>query len=99
VKLLTIGEFARGSRLSAKATGSATRGRPTFRCSKPCPGTGTLLCSDGLSSVVPAPEIRAALAGPGSSPEEVVSRLRALANESGGSDNVACVVANTIQPA
>jgi serine/threonine protein phosphatase PrpC len=43
--------------------------------------------------------IRATLAEPGSSPDEVVGRLIALANESGGPDNIACVVADVTQPA
>ena len=42
--------------------------------------------------------IRATLAEPGSSPDEVVGRLIALANESGGPDNIACVVADVTQP-
>jgi PPM family protein phosphatase len=49
--------------------------------------------------VVPVPAIRAVLAEPGSSPDEVVNRLIALANESGGPDNIACVVAEVIQAA
>jgi serine/threonine protein phosphatase PrpC len=43
--------------------------------------------------------IRAVLAEPGASPEEAVSRLIALANEAGGPDNIACVVADVIQAA
>lgn len=55
-------------------------------------GDRYLLCSDGLSRAVPAPAIRAALAGaPG--PAEAVAQLIGLANQAGGPDNIACAVA------
>jgi len=57
------------------------------------PGDRYLLCSDGLSAVVPAAMIRDTLAA-GSAPADVVQRLIALANEAGGPDNIACVVAD-----
>lgn len=55
-----------------------------------------LLCSDGLSAVVPAEEIRRVLARSGG-PEETVRALVALANGSGGPDNVSCVVADVVE--
>lgn len=55
-------------------------------------GDRFLLCSDGLSRVVPAAAIRDALStAPG--PAEAVARLIDLANEAGGPDNIACAVA------
>jgi protein phosphatase len=57
-------------------------------------GDRYLLCSDGLTSVVPVPMIRQTLADAGLSPEEVVRRLIALANGAGGPDNIACAVAD-----
>jgi serine/threonine protein phosphatase PrpC/DNA-binding transcriptional MerR regulator len=72
---------------------------PDLSLHQALPGDRYLLCSDGLTSVVPVPAIRAVLAEPGSSPDEVVNRLIALANESGGPDNIACVVAEVIQAA
>ncbi|WP_399880998.1 MerR family transcriptional regulator [Streptomyces sp. BBFR51] len=54
-----------------------------------------LLCSDGLSTVVPADAIRRVLAGPGE-PERAVRELVDLANGSGGPDNVSCVVADVV---
>ena len=72
---------------------------PDLSLHQALPGDRYLLCSDGLTSVVPVPAIRAVLAEPGSSPGEVVSRLIALANEAGGPDNIACVVADVSQPA
>ena len=63
------------------------------------PGDRYLLCSDGLTAVVPAGAIRAALAAPDSAPEEAVQRLIALANEAGGPDNIACVVADVTEAA
>jgi protein phosphatase len=57
-------------------------------------GDRYLLTSDGLTNVVPVPVIRATLAAPGLSPEEVVGRLITLANEAGGPDNITCALAD-----
>ena len=62
-------------------------------------GDRYLLCSDGLTSAVPVAAIRQELATPGSAPEEVVRRLIELANEAGGPDNIACVVADVTEAA
>jgi serine/threonine protein phosphatase PrpC/DNA-binding transcriptional MerR regulator len=79
--------------------GIADPGTPDLSLHQALPGDRYLLCSDGLTSVVPVPAIRAVLAEPGTSPDEVVNRLIALANESGGPDNIACVVADVTQAA
>jgi PPM family protein phosphatase len=60
-------------------------------------GDRYLLCSDGLTAVVPAGVIRDVLGAPGD-PEQAVGRLIDLANEAGGPDNVACVVADVVEP-
>jgi serine/threonine protein phosphatase PrpC len=52
-----------------------------------------LLCSDGLSAVVPAEETLRVLSEI-ADPEQAVRELVALANRSGGPDNVSCVVAD-----
>lgn len=57
-----------------------------------------LLCSDGLSTVVPTDEIHRVLSGT-SEPEQAVRELVALANGLGGPDNVSCVVADVTAPA
>jgi PPM family protein phosphatase len=57
-------------------------------------GDRYLLCSDGLTSVVPVATIRDTLNEPESSPEDVVRLLIELANAAGGPDNIACVVAD-----
>jgi protein phosphatase len=57
-------------------------------------GDRYLLCSDGLTAVVTAAAIRETLADAARSPEEVVGRLIALANEAGGPDNIACALAD-----
>ncbi|CAM5380900.1 hypothetical protein STENM36S_03930 [Streptomyces tendae] len=49
-----------------------------------------LLCSDGLSAVVPGEEIRRVLAAPGE-PDRAVREPVALADGSGGPENVSCV--------
>ena len=60
-------------------------------------GDRYLLCSDGLTTVVSPGAIRDTLSAPGD-PEEVVERLIDLANEAGGPDNIACVVADVTEP-
>ncbi|WP_369366073.1 MerR family transcriptional regulator [Streptomyces sp. CG4] len=55
-----------------------------------------LLCSDGLSTVVPTQDIHRVLSGTGE-PEQAVRELVALANGSGGPDNVSCVVADVLE--
>ncbi len=56
-------------------------------------GDRYLLASDGLTAV-PVPVIRGVLRDSALSPQDVVARLIALANEAGGPDNVACAVAD-----
>jgi protein phosphatase len=57
-------------------------------------GDRYLLCTDGLTSVVPVPVIREILRGAALTPQDVVARLIVLANEAGGPDNIACAVAD-----
>ncbi|CAL9497166.1 hypothetical protein SUDANB70_03371 [Streptomyces sp. enrichment culture] len=59
-------------------------------------GDRYLLSSDGLSTVVPADVIRRVLTDIGE-PERAVRELVALANRSGGPDNVSCVVADVVE--
>jgi len=60
-------------------------------------GDRYLLCSDGLTAVVSAGTIRDTLSEPGD-PERAVGQLIELANEAGGPDNIAYVVADVIEP-
>jgi protein phosphatase len=55
-------------------------------------GDRYLLCTDGLSAVVPAASIADAL--PGGTPAEAVQRLLDVAHAHGAPDNVAIVVAD-----
>ncbi|NUS89487.1 MAG: MerR family transcriptional regulator [Streptomyces sp.] len=61
------------------------------------PGDRYLLCSDGLSSVVPTEDVRHVLTA-ARDPEQAVRELIALANGAGGPDNVSCVVADVLAP-
>jgi len=54
------------------------------------PGTRLLLCSDGLSGMVPDPALRAALAGE-NDPQVACGRMVAEANAAGGLDNITAV--------
>ncbi|MFI1855416.1 MerR family transcriptional regulator [Streptomyces sp. NPDC020480] len=56
-----------------------------------------LLCSDGLSAVVPTEDIRGVVTS-ARDPEGAVRELVALANRAGGPDNVSCVVADVLEP-
>ncbi|MCM4082521.1 MerR family transcriptional regulator [Paractinoplanes hotanensis] len=53
------------------------------------PGDRYLLCSDGLSAVVPRDTLRAVLTS-AQSPDEAVGQLIAAAREAGAPDNIAC---------
>jgi PPM family protein phosphatase len=60
-------------------------------------GDRYLLCSDGLTAVASAGIIRDTLSAPGE-PDQAVRRLIDLANQAGGPDNIACVVADVMAP-
>ncbi|WP_443052138.1 MerR family transcriptional regulator [Streptomyces sp. NBC_00250] len=59
------------------------------------PGDRYLLCTDGLSAIASAEDIRRALAA-GVGPDDAAGALVALARDLGGPDNVACVVADVV---
>jgi protein phosphatase len=60
------------------------------------PGDRYLLCSDGLSVVVPVRAVRDVLVAT-AEPDDAVRRLVDLANDAGGPDNVTCVVADVAE--
>ncbi|GGU92533.1 hypothetical protein GCM10010260_29020 [Streptomyces filipinensis] len=84
--------------LLVRALGRGADGTPDLRLHDVRLGDRYLLCSDGLSTVVPAERIRRVLAEP-TQPEQAVRELVALANDSGGPDNVSCVVADVLAEA
>ncbi|MFC8091006.1 MerR family transcriptional regulator [Streptomyces sp. NPDC057301] len=71
---------------------------PDLRLRDAEPGDRYLLCSDGLSTVVPDARIRALLTTT-PSPDTAVHALIDAANEAGGPDNVSCVVADVVEAA
>ena len=79
-------------------TGDATSAPPDLRLHDALPGDRYLLCSDGLSSVVPDDRIRHLLTSV-AAPDEAVRSLVGAANEAGGPDNVSCVVADVVEAA
>lgn len=82
--------------LLIRALGRGADGTPDMRLQDARRGDRYLLCSDGLSTVVPTKEIHRVLHRI-SEPEEAVRELIALANGSGGPDNVSCVVADVVE--
>jgi serine/threonine protein phosphatase PrpC len=62
------------------------------------PGDRYLLCSDGLTTVVPAGGLLQVL-GNAAEPAAAVRQLISLANSGGGPDNIACVVADIVDAA
>ncbi|MCT9083162.1 MerR family transcriptional regulator [Streptomyces fulvoviolaceus] len=81
--------------LLLKALGTTA---PDLRLHETRPGDRYLLCSDGLTSVVPEARIRRLLAS-GPDPDEAVRTLIAAANDAGGPDNVSCAVADVVETA
>ncbi|WP_181924057.1 MerR family transcriptional regulator [Streptomyces inhibens] len=59
------------------------------------PGERYLLCTDGLTGVVPAGTLQHVLTA-ADGPEQAVTELIALAREAGAPDNVGCVVAEMV---
>ncbi|MGW3090037.1 MerR family transcriptional regulator [Streptomyces sp. NPDC001108] len=81
--------------LLRRALGRGADDTPDLRLQDARPGDRYLLCSDGLSTVVPSDAIHRTLAGT-PEPERAVRALVGLANASGGPDNVSCVVADVV---
>ncbi|MFH8614666.1 MerR family transcriptional regulator [Streptomyces sp. NPDC017979] len=82
--------------LLARALGRGTDSTPDLRLHDVRRGDRYLLCSDGLTTVVPGDEIHRVLSEVGT-PERAVRELVALANGCGGPDNVSCVVAHVVE--
>ncbi|GAA3903583.1 MerR family transcriptional regulator [Streptomyces gulbargensis] len=78
--------------LLLRALDGTTPAAPDLTVHEARPGDRYLLCTDGLSAVVPTDDIRRALAH--GTPDETVHELTALAHARGGPDNLACVVAD-----
>ncbi|MFJ5869257.1 MerR family transcriptional regulator [Streptomyces parvus] len=79
----------------ARPAAVAVASRPDVRLQEVLAGDRYLLCSDGLSAVVDAADLRTAVVA-ADDPEEAVRRLVGLAREAGGPDNVACAVADVV---
>ncbi|EST21672.1 hypothetical protein N566_27230 [Streptomycetaceae bacterium MP113-05] len=78
--------------------GGCRGGAPEMRLRDARAGDRYLLCSDGLSAVVPERELRRAVQG-SDEPEAVARELVELARGHGAPDNVSCVVADVRESA
>ncbi|MFE3203820.1 MerR family transcriptional regulator [Embleya sp. NPDC059237] len=83
--------------LLLKALGHDTDATPDLRLRDARRGDRYLLCSDGLSTIVPPEQIHRVLAET-PDPGRAVRELVALADDSGSPDNVSCVVADIVEP-
>ncbi|GHB34428.1 hypothetical protein GCM10010377_26610 [Streptomyces viridiviolaceus] len=72
---------------------------PDLRLHDALPGDRYLLCSDGLSAVLPEDRVHRLLTGTPAAPDTAARRLVDAANDAGGPDNVSCVVADVVQTA
>lgn len=79
--------------LLARALTGNGRAEPDLSLHDATPGDRYVLCSDGLSAVVPAPALRGVLRA-ADGPQQALDDLMALAYAHGAPDNVACVVAD-----
>ncbi|MET9290846.1 MerR family transcriptional regulator [Streptomyces sp. NPDC003077] len=84
--------------LLVRALSPGADATPDIRLHDARPGDRYLLCSDGLTGVVPVDDIRRVLST-ATPPEEAVRELVALANQAGGPDNVSCVLADVREAA
>ncbi|GAB3182930.1 protein phosphatase 2C domain-containing protein [Streptomyces incanus] len=82
--------------LLIRALSRGAEGTPDMRLHDARQADRYLLCSDGLSAVVPTEEIHRVISEV-TEPEQTVRKLIALANGSGGPDNVSCVVADVVE--
>lgn len=83
------------SMLLRALTGPDAEARPDVSLHTARPGDRYLLCSDGLSAVVPQAVVHTVL-GTVAAPEQAVQQLIGLANRAGGPDNIACAVADVV---
>ncbi|HEX9032673.1 MAG TPA: MerR family transcriptional regulator [Streptosporangiaceae bacterium] len=81
--------------LLVRALDASTDPEPDLSLHAAQAGDRYLLCTDGLSCVVPAARIQAA-AGEAAGPDQLADALIGLANAAGGPDNVACVIADVV---
>ncbi|MEU7856049.1 MerR family transcriptional regulator [Nonomuraea sp. NPDC049141] len=81
--------------LLARALTGRGGAQPDLSLHPAAAGDRYLLCSDGLSTVVPAESLRAVLSGT-DGPEQVLDELVKLVYAAGAPDNVACVVADVV---
>ncbi|MFF9350771.1 MerR family transcriptional regulator [Streptomyces sp. NPDC014734] len=82
--------------LLVRALGRGADATPDMRLQDVRGADRYLLCSDGLSTVVPAEEIHRVLRET-AEPEQAVRELVDLANGFGGPDNISCVVADVTE--
>jgi protein phosphatase len=76
---------------------TGTGGQPDVSTHDTLPSDRYLLASDGLTAVVPADELRDVLMRR-NAPDEAVDALIDAAYHRGAPDNIACAVADVVEP-
>ncbi|HEY0141473.1 MAG TPA: Stp1/IreP family PP2C-type Ser/Thr phosphatase [Thermoanaerobaculia bacterium] len=79
-----------------RALGGALQVTPDASEIEPRPGDVILLCSDGLTGMVPEEEINRIVTGSGGDLEKACQQLIDAANERGGLDNITAVLVRTV---
>jgi PPM family protein phosphatase len=80
-----------------RAVGAEPTVLPTLKSINVAPGDKLLLCTDGLTSMVPDKEIAQCLRSEQADTGRIVEQLVHLANEAGGHDNITVILVS-IQP-
>ncbi|HEV2640258.1 MAG TPA: MerR family transcriptional regulator [Actinocrinis sp.] len=84
--------------LLTRALDGKSKGQPELQVHGAQAGDRYLLSTDGLTTMVTDEELLHILSTV-ADPEEAVRQLVAQANQAGGPDNIACVVADVVEPA
>lgn len=106
-----VGEWVRAGRLTPEEARNHPEGhmlvqslgdpnhepKPAVRSRRLVPGTRILLCTDGLTGMLPDPVLRGWMASPDPL-EQIVRGMVDSANQEGGHDNITCVLAEVVDP-
>ena len=91
--LMSRARYNAARHILTRAVGTLADVDADIRTHETAPGDLYLLCSDGLTDMLPDERIRDTLSAPGAALEDLAAELVRRANEGGGVDNISVVVA------